>query len=106
MRTIFLSLFASLLSAQQTVTYSPTSLSFNYVAGEGIPAPREISLGLQPAAPPQDVFAGEFTEVIGHTWLRVVLMSGTPGKIVSVLLNGDQMIGQFETLLGKHGGID
>ena len=75
------------LAAQQTVTYSPTSLSFNYVANGATagatPAPQEISLGLQPANPTQDVFVGDRPDVDGQTWMSAVLPGGATGKLVS-----------------------
>ncbi len=59
----------------QIVTFSPTSLSFNYVGGGSIPGSQNIQLGLSPASPAQQATVTAVPDVAGQTWLSASLVS-------------------------------
>ncbi|MBY0508065.1 MAG: hypothetical protein K2X03_29400 [Bryobacteraceae bacterium] len=79
-KTLMLLASATLLSAQQTLTFAPTSLSFTSIGGVS-PALQQVSIALQPGAPVQQVIVGGSPEVSGQTWLNPVFVPGTPGQL-------------------------
>lgn len=85
-------LFAWPLAAQQTISYSPPSLSFTSNNGS-VPPMQEIFPALNPVAPSREVVTDGATEVQGQQWLRAAFPNGgasgriIPGVRIQVTVN-------------------
>ena len=65
----------------QIVTFSPGSLSFNFVGGGATPAAQSVALGLTPATPAQSASVFGVPDVLGQTWLSATLSSPSGSQI-------------------------
>ncbi len=76
----------------QTVTYSPSSLSFSYNGSGATTSTQNIQIGLSPSSPSPAASVTAIPDVAGQTWLSAVLLTPIPGSIsngaqVSVSVN-------------------